>query len=255
MDKQWIIAAVLGLSLAAPAAMAEVLPESQRAPKKPGAMGGGGAVLSAGSGGYRRFGVYGDALWRGPKLSPYLWSEYGADIDSRRFSLGGGAWKDLREDLRVKGGLGFSVGSFRDSDDSSSSITLETGVERDFNWPTLGTEYRYTTGSIGGSTVIRGDQKIVRGRIRGKVQSGIAATSDRFTYNEFSGYARLPAGATTVGLRATVGLASYAAAIVSETVSWTVPLNGPLAARFAFSWEQGARAAVYASAGLDCRFD
>lgn len=240
---------------AAPVALAEVLPESQRAPKDRGATGGVGSIVTAGSGGYRRFGVYGDAMRLGAVFSPYVWSEYGADTEARRFSLGGGVWKDIREQLRVKGGLGFSVGRFKDSNENSNSITLETGVERDFDWPTLGAEYRYTAGSIGGSAVIRGNEKIVGGRIRGKAQSGAAAVSDRFTYNELSAYARLPAGATTVGLRAAASFSSYDSAILSETVSWTVPVTKPVSARLAFSWEQGGRAAAtYISLGLDCRF-
>src|SRR5687767_9154158 len=86
-------------------------------PREPGATGGVGAAVTAGSAGYRRVGVYGDALWRGESLAPYVWGDYGVDTDMRLLSLGAGLWEDLREDLRVKGGLGFSVGRFRDSDE------------------------------------------------------------------------------------------------------------------------------------------
>ena len=243
------------LAALAPGAGAEVLPEALPAPDKPGVSGGLGAALTGGSGGYGRVAVYGDALWLGDSVSPYAWTEYGTDSDARRFSLGGGAWKELSEALRFKGGLGFSVGRFRAADAGSNSVTFETGLERDLERPTVGAEYRRTAGSIGGSTATRGGQRVGQGQLRGRAAAGTAAVSERFSYDELSGYARLPAGAATVGLRAAVGFPSYGSAIVSETLSGSVPLSGPLAARLAVSFEQGARAAVYASGGLDYRFE
>lgn len=254
------IVLVFLLGLAA-TARGEVLPETQPQPSKEvgKVSGGAGSTYTAGSHRYHRFGLYGDANWEYQPLAPYAWSEYDVDNSARSFSLGGGAWNDLSDDWRAKGGLGVTVGRYKNSNETSRSLTLETGVERFLGDKTLGGEYRYTAGSIGTSGIIRSNDQAVQNHGGSGGKNGEAgpvkkSTADRYRYNEFSIYARLPAGETVIGLRATLGLPSYSSSIISETVSWTIPIVSTLSTRLSLSLEQGRQANVYTSAGLDYRF-
>src|SRR3989338_5102141 len=184
-------------------ARSQVLPQIQ-GPRHPGGkvkiMGGTGAILTLGTRGYRRFGLYGDVLWEREPLSPYAWGEYAVNRNARTLTLGGGAWKDFDNDWSVKGGLGLTFGRFKDSDESSRSATFETGAEKYLDGNTFGGEYRLTSGSIGGSTAFSSNEKVVGGHVRGQAARFQRAEGDHYSYNELSAYAPLPAGETFIGL-------------------------------------------------------
>lgn len=202
--------AVLFWALAAPAGAAE------------GPSFGAGTSVAAGTAKYWRVALSGDAQWTAPPWVPFAWTELGWDRYANRFSFGGGTWRELGEDVRVKGGLSYSVGRFRDTDTGSHAVTLETGAERAFEGVTAGAEYLYTTGALGGARTGRTTTRNRGGQVRG---SQAAGTGPSFTDHYLAAYGRIPSGDTTVGLRAAVDLPSDADTVLSETLSWKVPVE------------------------------
>ncbi|MBI5622164.1 MAG: hypothetical protein HY924_00150 [Elusimicrobia bacterium] len=211
-----------------------------------------GTTLTAGTGGYRRAALYGDALWRVRDFSPYALAEFSADSDVRQFSLLGGTWKDLGRAFRVKGGAGLNFGKVLDTDDATTSFTLETGAEGDIGDAVAGAEYRFTSGGIGGSRVIRSDSDVLRIRARGKASSaGVASVEpESFTYHELAGYGSLPLGGTSVSLKLALGIPSYSDNVVSETLTWKIPIPEHLWVAPSLSLEQGRGSNAYGSLGL-----
>ncbi len=196
---------------------------------------GAGTTLTAGSRGYRRLSLYGDAYLRRGSLEPYAWGEYVADTYVNQFSLGGGAWKELEDGERVKGGLGLTRGRIKSLDEPSSSVILEAGAEKDFETPTLGADYRFISGSIGATSSPRSGEAGLSGKVRAK---GGRVEADPFTSHEFSGYARVLAGRSILGLRLTLARPSYAGTILSETLSLRIPASERVWVTPAVAFEQ-----------------
>lgn len=227
---------LLGLfwALAAPAGAAE------------GPSFGAGTAVAAGTGRYWRISLLGDAQWAAPPWGPYLWTDLGWDRYANRFSFGGGSWYDLDLDVKVKGGISYSVGTFRDTDAASRAVTLETGLERSVAAGAVGAEYLYTRGALGARS----------GRSVGKSR-GIRPTGpvDSYTDHYLAAYGRLPAGETTVGLRAAVDMPSDFETVVSETLSLKIPVAAQTWLTPALTLEHGADTAAILSLALYRLFD
>lgn len=182
---------------------------------------GAGGAATAGSGGYWKVSATGDAQWEAKPWLPYAWSELSADRYANRFAMGGGTWRELDADLRVKGGLSFSAGRFRGAAEGSRSVTIETGVERALGAGAAGGEYLFTSGALGGRRVVQSVERNRGGQVRVR---RVDAAGSSFTNHELSAYGRLPAGETTVGLRLTLDLPSTSENVLSETLSWRLPV-------------------------------
>jgi hypothetical protein len=232
----------LSWALAAPAGAAE------------GPSFGAGASGAAGSGGYWRFATSGDAQWTAQPWLPFAWTELGFNRYATRISLGGGSWRELDADVRAKGGLSYSVGRFRDSDDASHAVTLETGAERILQdgvpgaGSTVGTEYLLTFGSLGGGRTSTSLERNRGGQVRRA--RGAAQDAPSFTDHTLAVYGRAPASDTEIGLRVALDLPSDAPDVVSETLSWRVPIRPDLWVTPALTLEQGETDGVIASVGL-----
>lgn len=230
------------LALAAPAGAAE------------GPSFGAGASGAAGSGGYWRFAMSGDAQWTARPWLPYAWTELGFNRYATRISLGGGSWRELGEDVRAKGGLSYSVGRFRDADASSHAVTLETGAERRLPdgvpgaGGAVGGEYLLTFGSLGGGRTLRTVERNRGGQVRRA--RGAAQDAPSFTDHTLAAYGRMPVSDTELGLRVALDLPSDSPDVLSETLSWRVPLGKDLWVTPALTLEQGESAGVIASVGL-----
>lgn len=226
--------ASLLLALAAPAGAAE------------GPSFGAGTAFAAGTGGYWRLSLLGDAQWQLPPWAPYGWAEFAADrYASHRFALGGGTWHELGEDLRVKGGLSYAVGRFRDGDVGSHAVTLESGLERRFEGGTAGAEYLYTAGALG-----RSGRSVERNR-GGQIKSARAAsTGPSYTDHTLAVYGRAPWEESTLGLRVAMDVLSDEEDVLSETLSWKAPVATDTWLTPALTLEQGRDAAAILSLSL-----
>ena len=210
----------------------------------------GGATFTAGSDHYHRFAVYSDFDWHLRKVDPYAWAQFASSNYAGYFSFGGGVWKDLNSETRIKGGMSVAAGHIHDSGDSASSLSAEAAIEKDIGRPTVGAEYELTNGNIGSDQNYVNDQN-VRGRFDNARSANPTAHLESYTYNEFSGYARFPVQRTNLGLRLTVGFPSYDKTIVDETLSWKFPLANKLSLKTAFTLEQqGFASRAYFSLGL-----
>jgi hypothetical protein len=205
---------------------------------------GAGAGATAGSGGYSRFAVHGDVSGKAETVEPFGWLELSSDDNIRQAGLGGGAWKPLDNGAWVKGGAGFLTGRLKDSDRTMGSLLLETAIEKTFETPTLGAEYKLTWGSIANATALRE-------KARGRPAS--ALETERFAYNEVAGYVFMPAGKNTLGLRLAQGFGTEVRSVTSETVSLRVPVSEPLSLLSSLTLEQAGGTYVYGSIGLAFR--
>lgn len=212
-----------------------------------------GTSGAAGSGGYWRFALSGDGQWPSPPWLPYAWTEFAANSYANRLSLGGGTWHEAGQDLRVKGGLSFSVGRYKDADTGARSVTVETGAERAVDSGAAGAEYLLTTGSLG-STRVTGAGVVNRG---GQVKRARSAAVDppTFTDHTLAAYGRLPMEDSTLGLRIALDLLSDSEDVLSETLSWRLPLAESLWLTPALTLEQSRTPAAIASLALYRVFD
>ncbi|TBR19615.1 hypothetical protein EPO15_14125 [bacterium] len=225
--------AVLFWALAAPAGAAE------------GPSFGAGTSFAAGTGRYWRLALSGDAQWTLPPWAPYGWAEFAADrYASHRFAFGGGTWHELDEDVRVKGGLSYAVGRYRDTDLGSHAVTLETGAERRFEGGTAGAEYLYTTGALG-----RSGGSVERNR-GGQLRRTRSSAGPSFTDHTLAAYGRIPSGETTVGLRVALDVLSDDDDVLSETLSWKLPIAEETWLTPALTLEEGRDTAAILSLAL-----
>ncbi|MDE2040501.1 MAG: hypothetical protein KGO96_13305 [Elusimicrobia bacterium] len=210
-----------------------------------------GASATVGSGGYHRFSLFADGNWTGKTLEPYAWGQYAVDNDLSQLGAGGGAWKQLTPGLSVKAGAGFYVGRLRDTDQTGTSLLLETGLEGYSGGKTLGAELRLTDGTIGGpAQPIRYGEALRAQAGRRRGQAG-APSPLSYTYTELAGYGRLPLGESSLGLRLALGLPSYASEVTSEELSLRLPLSKAWRAMTAVTLEQFAGASnAYFSLGV-----
>lgn len=202
-----------------------------------------GLSATAGSGGYTRAGASLDVEAARGTLTPYGWLEASDDDDARRLGLGGGVWKDLDGRVSVKGGLGASFGRYKDSGLGGGSVLLEAGAETLACGGALGGDYRLTRGSIADARAAPRIAKAADARGRGRKARGEGAES--FSVHAWSAYGRLPVGAGRLGLRVTVTKPSYSDAILSETVSYRIPVAPDWRVTPALTFEQGAQSGVY----------
>lgn len=208
--------------------------------------------VTGGSGGYTRVAASVDASAAKGTTRPYGWLELSDDDDARRMSLGAGVWGDVSESVSVKGGVGGSVGRYKDSDLGAGSVTLEAGLESYAQAATLGGEYRLTLGSLADARAAPRTAKEADARGRGRRARGESV--ERFSVHAWSGYGRVPVGESTLGLRLTVTKPSYSDAILSETASLRVPLAPDWRLTPAVTFEQGAERGVYGSMALSFLF-
>ena len=249
---------LLLLLLAPPAWAQPVSPGPEARPAIPDVSA--GTSLTAGTRGYRKIGLFMDAIWTLRSLDPYAWVESGADRDQRSLGLGGGVWKRLGEDWSLKGGLGLARGRYYDPARDFSSMTLETAAEKELGRFTAGGELRYTRGRIEGYTVAVPARRAERPRFLGLGRPGdraapggsslTAAEPAAYDQAEVSAYGRLRAFGATWGLRLGLSLPSYAKGIASQTLSVSVPAARSWRLRAALSAEQGREWDAYLSLGI-----
>lgn len=212
-----------------------------------------GTSFAAGSGGYWRFGLSGDGQWPAPPWLHYAWTEFGLNPYANRLSLGGGTWRDAGPDLRVKGGLSFSVGRYRDADASARSVTFETGVERMLESGAAGAEYLLTTGSLGARRVTTVGEVNRGGQLKRARTAVVEAPT--FTDHTLAAYGRVPLRDSTLGLRVALDVLSDSEDVLSETLSWRLPAAEDVWLTPALTLEQSRTPAVIASLALSRVFD
>lgn len=215
---------------------------------------GAGTNATAGSRGYHKVSASTDLDWKATSVDPFLWVSGDVDNYVREFNGGGGVWKDLGNSSRIKGGAGATLGRIIDTGKTADSFMLEAGAEKDFDKNTIGAEYRFTDGGIGGPSIPSSNDQLIHNRAKGKLATAPSGSLPTYTYNELSAYGSMPLGENRLGLRLTEGWPSYSQSIVSETVSLKVPITKPLSASAALTFEQGEQKNVYVTAGLYYQF-
>jgi len=211
-----------------------------------------GVTGTVGSGDYWGLNFSGDFNWEIRDLAPHMGVNVITDKFSNLFVLSGGTWKKLSRILRVKGGLAYSKGKLKDPDESLSSISFETGLERDFSQVLLGGEYRYTSGTAGDPQSKPAAKKGVNDSIQGRKAVGSDLESHRI--HTFSGYGVMDVAEGSLGLRLTWEDPSYAGSITSETFYYTFPAQESLFITPAVTFEQNSDSKTYFSLGAYYQF-
>jgi hypothetical protein len=157
--------------------------------------GGAGVSLSLGDAGYAGLSLFGDLGWNGRELDPYAWAEVLADDYIGQLTVGGGAWKDVSRDARVKAGAALSLGRLKEWDDSSSAVTVELGVEKDVDRSSFfGGELRLSRGRLPGprAGAAAREELDKAGRGRPRLPGSGPAELDAFTTRELAAYYQRP---------------------------------------------------------------
>lgn len=219
---------------------------------------GAGTTVTAGSRGYHRFSASADADWTLKTFEPYGWSQF--DVDNYLWDLefGAGTWKDLRDGVSVKGGLGVMVGHVDDTDSDQSALLLETAAEKRFGRLLAGAGYNLTAGSIGGPTLPASFSRTLHGKEpagQGRRGAASSASSESYAYNELSGYLKFPVSAGRASVRVALGLPSNSDPLVSETAGFKWPVWKQLSATAALTFQESTETEVFGSLGAYWTFD
>jgi hypothetical protein len=212
----------------------------------------GGLSLFGGAGDdYRSLGVGVDLLGKEAEgRQAYGFANWSANTYQRGLKAGGGLYlaSEADPDLTWRLGAAAAAGRVRSTLDRVTGVTLEGGVLKALDGPSVSGEYALTFGTLGGTRFTPLAQKDRQRKNRA------AARPERTTYHELAGTLRSPWQGNSVWGRLSLGIPSGGETVLAETVGLGRALSDLVWGDLSFTLQQGGDSGAFLGFSLRYEF-